>query len=318
MSAQHRYPPFDLADAQAYAAWRARKLARYPRSVEALLVEVRDPHQLSTAERVALLARCAQANMAIYATSPARCPDAATAKEATRRIGAQLGLATLDTNYLADDDGITPLACVAGGTRGEFIPYTNRAIRWHTDGYYNPPERLVRAMLLHCVERAEAGGENRLLDHELAYLQLRDENPDHIRALMAPDAMTIPARSEEGVEARRDQAGAVFSVAADGHLHMRYTARTRSISWKNDIATRAAVAALEQLLADNPYTLRARLEPGMGLVCNNVLHDRSAFTESPQHTRLLLRARYYERIAGVPDGADVPGTAASVLSVASA
>ena len=63
---------------------------------------------------------------------------------------------------------------------------------------------------------------------------------------------------------------------------MRYTARTRSIEWKADAATRAAVACLEALLAgDSPWILRTRLEPGMGLVGHNVLHERSALRRRP-------------------------------------
>ena len=56
--------------------------------------------------------------------------------------------------------------------------------------------------MLHCVSPAADGGENGLLDPEIAYLRLRDENPEFIRALMAPDAMTIPANTEEGGENR--------------------------------------------------------------------------------------------------------------------
>jgi alpha-ketoglutarate-dependent taurine dioxygenase len=301
-------PHFDLNDRSAYAEWRVRKLARYPRSADELVVEVRDPNRLSTPEREALLSHCARANMAVYVAPPVHLVQPGPAKETARQLGAQLGLVTLDANYLADDDGITPLSCVEGGVRGEFIPYTNRAIRWHTDGYYNPPERTVRAMVLHCVQRAEEGGENRVLDHELAYLLLRDADPDFIRALMAADAMTIPARSEDGAEARGDQTGPVFSIGTDGNLHMRYTARTRSIVWKDDARTRAAVGALEQLLAVNPHVLSVRLEPGMGLVCNNVLHDRSAFTDAGERRRLLLRARYYERVGGTAV-AGLPATA---------
>jgi hypothetical protein len=33
-------------------------------------------------------------------------------------------------------------------------------------------------------------------------------------------------------------------------------------------------------------------------VCNNVLHERSAFEDDPARPRLLYRARYVERIAG--------------------
>jgi hypothetical protein len=38
----------------------------------------------------------------------------------------------------------------------------------------------------------------------------------------------------------------------------------------------------------------------MGLICNNVLHTRSAFSDSPQHRRLLYRGRYYDRLQFPP------------------
>jgi hypothetical protein len=285
--------PFDLAEDGAYRAWRDRKLATAPATTAELLVAVSDPFKLSTAERRALAERCERANMAVYAAPP----RSDGSSDVPRQIGAQLGLHTLDVNYLADDDGITPLATTDTGPRSRFIPYTNRAIRWHTDGYYNPPERRIRAMILHCVQRAEQGGENRVFDHELAYIALRDADPAYVAALMRDDAMTIPARSEEGEVARGDQSGPVFTVTADGRLHMRYTARTRSIAWKDDPAVHAATAALLHLLDTDPRVLRLRLEPGMGLICNNVLHDRSAFTDSATHRRLILRGRFYEPVA---------------------
>jgi len=284
---------FDLGNEAAYRAWRAHKLAHAPATLAELVVEVRDPRSLSAGERQALLERCAHANMAIYASAAGRDPD----KDIPRRLGLQLGLRNLDPNYLADDDGISPLAVSAGDTRGEFIPYTNRGIKWHTDGYYNPAGRTVRAVLLHCVERAENGGENDLLDHELAYIQLRDRDPQHVRALMAGDAMTIPARIENGRIERPAQAGPVFSVDAGGFLHMRYTARATSIEWKTDAATQAALAALEEILAAaSPWVFRGRLDPGVGLVSNNVLHTRTPFTDSPGQRRLIYRARYYQRV----------------------
>jgi hypothetical protein len=285
-------PHFDLDDRAAYLAWRARKLQRYPRSVDELVVEIADPFRLTAAERDALLDRCERANMAIYVTACAP----AQAKDALRALAGQLGLRTLDPNYLADDDGISPIAVAAGGVRGDFIPYTDRAIRWHTDGYYNPPGKTIRAMALHCVERAESGGENRLLDHELAYIALRDADPAYVRALMQPDAMSIPARESDGEIARGDQSGPVFSFGADGRLHMRYTARTRSIAWKDDPDVAAATALLAKVLETDPHVLGVRLEPGMGIVCNNVLHDRAAFADSEARRRLVLRARFYEAI----------------------
>lgn len=236
--------------------------------------------------------------MAVYVGRTGRDPD----KEIPRLLGMQLGLRTLDSHWLTDNDAISPISVRGAEVRGErreFIPYTDKPIRWHTDGYYNSPERTVRGLILHCVESAASGGENQLLDHDIAYILLRDENPDYIRALSAPDAMTIPARTDDNGVARAEQPGPVFSVDIGGNLHMRYTARTVSIAWKDDAATQAAKAALERILTSaTPWTLHGRLEPGMGLVCNNVLHDRAGFTEAPDKRRLLYRARYYERVGG--------------------
>jgi len=280
--------PFDLDDERAYRAWRDGKLSRLPAALD--VIELRNPKSLKDSELAALAESCARTNMAVYKSSSTN-----EDKSIPRLIGRQLGLEHLDGNYLADDDGISSITPGAG-TRGEFIPYTDRAIGWHTDGYYNPRSRRIRAMTLHCVRAALEGGESALLDQELAYIQLRDEAPAHVRALSAPDALTIPPRLEGETVARPAETGPVFSVD-EGALHMRYTARGVNIAWKDDAATRAARDALDRILAGSPYVLQLRLEPGMGVVCNNVLHARSAFRDAPEHRRLLYRARYYDRIA---------------------
>lgn len=293
-----RASPFDLDDDASYQRWRDWKLAHHPSSVEALTVDVDDPRALTAEERAALLDRMARANMALY-----RSTVVAEDKNIPRALGAQLGLQRLDANWLADEDGISSIAVSrapgANDGRGGFIPYTSRAIRWHTDGYYHPDERRIRGMILHCVRPAQNGGINSLLDHEMAYIAMRDISLEHVRALMQADAMTIPERADDGGVARPAQTGPVFSVdAQDGRLHMRYTARTRSIEWKNDAATRAAVAALEALLAsDAPWILRTCMAPGVGLISHNVLHDRSGFEDNLERPRLLYRARFLDRTA---------------------
>jgi alpha-ketoglutarate-dependent taurine dioxygenase len=306
--------PFDLANESGYRAWRDAKLAAYPRSVDELIVPLADPRHLNAAEIAALEDRCARANMAIYSAPHLPAAD----KSLPHQLSRQLGLVHLEGNYLADEDGfssITP-AGDEGSVRGEYIPYTHKPINWHTDGYYNALDRRILGMTLHCAQDAKSGGENALLDHEIAYIQLRDVNPDYVAALMQPDAMTIPARMDEAalsptlpqggreqtlspnqLIARPEQSGPVFAVDPDaGFLTMRYTARTRSIVWKGDAVTQAAVKALADILASSEYILTARLRPGMGLICNNVLHTRSAFSDSPDHRRLLYRGRYYDRL----------------------
>lgn len=275
-----------------YVAWRDRKIAGYPQSVDELIVEVCDPRRLDRLELAAIADRLRRANMAVYASTSGGLEE----KEIPRALGRQFGLDRLDPNWLADDDGVSSIAARDGEAHREFIPYTNRAIRWHTDGYYNPTERCIRAFVLHCVRSAAVGGESLLLDHEMAYLMLRDENPDWIRALMRPDAMTIPERIDAGVVGRVARTAPVFSLDTGGALHMRYTARTISIGWADDADTAGAVGQLGQWFTGaTPYALRVRLEPGMGVICNNVLHARTAFNDAPQYTRLLYRARYYDR-----------------------
>ncbi len=299
--------PFHPDNTNGYAAWRQAKLADYPQRGEDLIVPVQDPAALSDAEYAALWQRIAKTNMVIYATPAGERED----KSIPRLIAGQFGLSHLDANWLSDEDGISSLTPrdedtsdeasrkpgADPGKRGDYIPYTHHRIRWHTDGYYNPPERRIFAMGLHCVRQADEGGENDLYDHELAYIALRDANPDHIRALMAEDAMTIPARVDEMGMARGDEVGPALLVD-DGRLHLRYTARTKSIAWKQDAATQAALAALEALLAGSPFgAFTLRLEPGMGLLCNNVLHTRAGFTDRPEHRRLLYRARYHDHLS---------------------
>jgi hypothetical protein len=287
--------PFDLSRDALYQEWRDKKLQDYPATTAELLVELDDPRRISESEHAAVLSRIRKTNMALYVSSSSDDAD----PEIPITLGRRFGLNTLDRNWLGDDSGLTSLTVRDGGTRKFYIPYTDRPIKWHTDGYYNSADHQIHGLMLHCVQSAAEGGENALMDHEIAYILLRDKNPDYIKALMEADVMTIPCRTEQGEVAREEETGPVFSITAEGELHMRYTERKRNIVWKDDPLVQEAVAYLQELLAsDSPYIFRGRLEPGMGLVSNNILHDRAAFSDDDTHKRLLYRARYYDRVAG--------------------
>lgn len=282
---------FDLSDASAYGRWRERKLTSAPKKVSDLVVEVGDIAALSAAEHGALAERIAGCSMAVYAEAPHLGRDH---KAALKALAAGFGLVSIDSNQLADDDGVTPLCVHHEGVRARYIPYTERPITWHTDGYYNTPERSVRSLLLHCAGAAAEGGANRLMDHEMLYILLRDEDSDLIRVLMMADAMTIPGNDEEGMQ-RPATVGPVFSVDAGGNLHMRYTARSRNVEWSEN--AQPAAAAIKRLLeTPSPYIYEHVLQPGQGLIANNPLHTREPFTDDPAQPRLLYRARYHERI----------------------
>lgn len=286
--------PFGLKDHSSYTRWRDEKLEGYPGDLEALVVEIADPVALTAVEQQALLSRIKKANMAIYACRSSDCAD----KISIQALGSAFGLERLDHNMCADDDAITSLKVQADALHQGYIPYTNRPIAWHTDGYYNAMDHQILGLILHCVHPAVSGGANQLLDHEILYLQLREQNPDYIQALMHPEAMTIPANIVDGEVLRPARTGPVFSLLPGGRLHMRYTDRSRSILWRDDVLTQEAVAALKQLLStDSPYHYEGTLQSGQGLICNNVLHTRGGFDQG-EPERLLYRARYYDRIAG--------------------
>jgi len=288
--------PFDLDNDVAYQKWRAAKLSSFPKSVDELLVTVADVNDVKEHELEQLKQVIAKYNLVIYDLGSAQ--DAKKAE--IRQFSRLVGLDQIDNNICSDEDSITALQVSDQGQKRIYIPYTNRRLSWHADGYYNKLDQQIRGMMLHCVRPAAEGGENMLLDHEMLYIQLRDENPDYIRALMHPDAMIIPPNNEgeNGEQIRGEQAGPVFSLEkASGNLHMRYSARTRNIIWRDDEITAEATAKITDLLDSSPYILRYRLAAGQGVICNNVLHNRTSFEDSDVQHRLLYRARFYDRVA---------------------
>ena len=288
--------PFRVENAAAYRQWREQKLVNYPTNSDGLVVTIQNPSTLTVDEYTRILQILGKTNLALYRVNQ----SSPTSKAAIRQLGRQFGLEHLDSNICADEDSITSLRVVEDGRHKGYIPYSNRRLSWHTDGYYNSADKQIRALLMHCVTPAQEGGENMYLDHEMLYLYLRDRDPAYISALMHPETMTIPPNVEEGDEIRSEQTGPVFSIDSQGNLHMRYSARTRNIRWRDDPVTSAAAAYITELLnSDLPYLFRYRLQANEGVISNNVLHNRTAFTDSddPIKKRLLYRARYFDRVA---------------------
>ncbi len=276
-----------------YREWRAAKLANYPMHVDELIVQIGGLIAPDSASLAAIRSSCRRANMAIYS-----CRDTAADRKSILAFAAQFGLRRIDHHLCANDDGVAELTVTSDGDRGDYVPYSDRGLSWHTDGYYNEASVQVRAVILHCVQDAATGGQTALLDPEIAYIRLRDANPAYIAALEHPACMTIPANVKGGREVRPAVSGPVFSSdQAGGALHMRYSARKKNIRWRDDRATVAARACLAELLADDTGpVLRYDLQPGQGIISNNVLHDRSAFEDGPSRKRLLYRARFFDRI----------------------
>jgi len=287
--------PFDLGNKYAYARWRDAKLKDYPTKIEDLQVEVNDPRKFSKNELKALMKRCRKTNMAIYIGKTENNPD----PEIPLSVGRQFGVCNIDKNWLADDNALSSLTLNINPKKNLLAPYTNSALNWHTDGYYNSSNEQIQSMILHAVQRAANGGENSFFDHEIAYIFLRDENPEHISALMQKDVLSIPPRKNNGNLERITATGPVFRITNSGNLHMRYTIRKKNIIWSKNNSTKSAIKSLKNLLdSETSFLFKTILKPGSGLVSNNILHARSSFVDDKIHKRHFYRSRYFDRLNG--------------------
>ncbi len=295
---------FRLDKDDAYLRWRDMKLQSAPRNAEDLLVEIEDMSAPGESETAKIVELCRTTNMALYSCTRT-CSQEEVVRDKAHAFACHFGLHRVETHRSMTDDGLVSIEVVneAGEGRLGFIPYTDKPISWHTDGYYNPPATRIKAMMLHCVRPAPDGGVNEMLDPEIAYIRLRDENPDYIRAFSHRRALTIPAFADDNGATRAQSVGPVFTWDRyTGNLHMRFTDRKRNIEWATtNSLTLEALSFLREVLANDEHVVRHKMEAGQGLICNNVLHRRSAFRDDAQpkgEGRLLLRARYLDRIEG--------------------
>lgn len=287
--------PFDLGNNDAYARWKEDKLKNYPSKLEDLQVEVNDPRKFSKIELEELMRRCRKTNMAIYVGKTGNNPD----PEIPLSIGRQFGVHKIDKNWLAGDNSVSSLKLQENPKDKQLAPYTSNALNWHTDGYYNSNNEQIQSMMLHSVQSASKGGENKFFDHEIAYILLRDENPDHIISLMKNDVLTIPPRLNDGKLERNAVTGPVFRITKSGNLHMRYTIRKKNVIWSNNKSAESAKKALKKILDTNKsFVFKTILNPGSGLVSNNIIHARNSFVNNHLQKRHFYRSRYFERLNG--------------------
>ena len=280
-------------DSNAVLRWCDTRHEAYATGGPGRWIEVGDPYRLRPAERDAIADGCARFNLALY-----RFARGGSDPDALSAFADAMGLHHRDPTLGADHHGVASVR-VARNTRGpEMIPFTSRALNWHTDGYYNHPDQPVRSVIMHCASPAANGGENTLLDPDLVFAALYAQDPLLIEPLAHHCAMTIPAHESEGTVVRAARTGPVFRFLDDPpKLHMRYTMRTRSIQWRSTQDTTRAVTALKETIESlAPHQVRVRFEAGEGVICNNVLHRRSTFVDGEDARRTLLRIRSFDPI----------------------
>ncbi|EEZ80225.1 TauD/TfdA family dioxygenase [Candidatus Thioglobus sp.] len=282
-----------LTKSDNYQHWRDDKLANTSTKLEDYLVEIENPFELRDSEKNKVVSLCQQGNFALFHVL-----EQTDYADAIINMNAQFGLKDFDRHLYVQDRGLAHITQSTNKNQSEFIPYTNKAIGWHTDGYYNAIEQRIRAFSLFCVRPASEGGTNEWIDPQMVYLLLREDNPDVAKALIHPNAMTIPEHKVNGKVRRTTSTGPVFFIdEASGELYMRYTQRKKNIEFLDSIEVNQAIEHLDELLSKHTdYHFKHLMHSGQGMLCNNVLHKRSDFNDDPNNPRLLLRGRYFNRI----------------------
>ena len=258
--------PFILENQTEYISWRDNKLSLYPKDIESLSISF-DFENIDTNKITQLKKIVENYNFAIYDFS------AQISDKKLQEFCVQLNLMSSVSNLLADENGISSItdnsSLVQKKLNIEYIPYTNKPLNWHTDGYYHPLDSTVKSFLLHCNEPAQKGGENLLLDHEILYIFLRDHNPDFIDVLMQENIMEIPKNKNSGSSS--SSIGPVFYIDTENFLNMRFTSRQQNIIWKKDDMIKKIKDYISSfILDDDKYIFKLLLKKNLPYHQNNV------------------------------------------------
>jgi len=205
------------------------------------------------------------------------------------RFAQSLGMRTFDSHNI-DDSAISTISANKDENNIRYIPYTNKGLNWHTDGYYD--SKPIFSWLLHCIEPALSGGENFLLDHELAIREYILKYDDIIY-LTNNETFSIPT---DEVAKREITSNYVCDMNNEyKKLHMNFSMRKENIIVNKN--SESAMSKLIKIIKEDckKYHLTYKLSKSEGIVSNNILHGRNAFKDG-RVMRKILRIRSHERL----------------------
>ena len=266
-----------------FLRWAEEKERDIPHNIDGIIVNIHDINNVKISEIAKIKETINKCNSCIYSSKIALKSNTNLLK-----FVESVGMRTYDRNNIESNEisTITPLE----SNKINYIPYTNKSLNWHTDGYYD--KKSIFSWLLHCVHPATHGGENYLLDHELA---LREYvlRYDDVNNLMSEDALTIPESKDTS---RSEISTYIFSIKNQyKKLHMRFSMRKDNIGTSPKAGD--AVTKLKEIIENDcaKYSLTYKLQKNEGIITNNILHGRRAFKDD-KVKRKLLRIRSYERL----------------------
>ena len=267
-----------------FKQWALAKESNIPSNIDDLKVVVQDINHVSSKEISSIRDMVKKYNCCIY-----RSTTDLLSKGNLIRFATSIGMKTYDSNNI-DNSPVSTIMSAKEKNSINYIPYTNKQLNWHTDGYYD--EKPIFSWLLHCEQPADSGGENYLLDHELAIKEYISKH-DNLGPLMNSDAFIIPGNADAG---RNETKGYICDINNKyKKLHMKFSMRKENMKLSNE--SKMAILKMKKIIKDDckKYYLTYKLSKNEGIVSNNILHGRNSF-EDGKIIRKVLRIRSYERI----------------------
>ena len=270
-----------------YKHWADKKLQGFSNKLDDLIVEINNPNSLSKSERNMMSKIINQHNIVFFQINK----GIIDLKSSIKVLASQLGLGNYEIDSKSDSDGLTEIKIHDSiNSDIEYIPYSDKQLKWHTDGYYNDKDNLILTWLLFCKNQSANGGLNKYMDHEIAYI-LFNENFDNIDDLMLRDTYRIPKNELNGRQAIDNP---IF-LFVKNKLHMKFSMREKNIIWNNK--SKEASKNLKNIInSSDKYHISHRLSEGQGVITNNIIHMRTSFTNLEKKNRLLYRLRSKQRM----------------------
>ena len=270
-----------------YKRWKDKKLESFTSNLDHLTVHISNPNSVSKPEKNKVISLIDSNSMAFFNIDNINYRD----KLSIKKFAFQIGLSDYELDSQSDDDGLTEITEHEHNNKiSEYIPYTTKELNWHTDGYYNTRDNSILSWLLFCNTPSKKGGVNTYLDHEISYI-LFNESSGKIKDLMLETACCIP----ENILTKRKEVHNPVYMFDNEKLHMKFSMRKKNIIW-ND-ASLEAINILKSIINESSeYHVTKKFSEGEGVITNNVIHKRTAFTNSENKNRLLYRLRSKRRV----------------------
>ena len=267
-----------------FKQWASQKEDNIPSNIDDLKINLHDINHVSLEEISIIKDKIKRFNCCIYKSQQNLLTQANLINFAK-----SIGMKTYDTNNVHNSP-VSSIMLLKPVKSINYIPYTNKKLNWHTDGYYD--EKPIFSWLLHCEEPAFSGGENYLLDHELVIREyiIKHGNLD---SLSRSDTFIIPGNADAG---RDETKGYICDINNKyKKFHMKFSMREKNMELNEQSKT--AFIRMKKIIKEDckKYCITYKLSKNEGIVSNNILHGRNSF-EDGKVMRKLYRIRSYERI----------------------